>query len=155
MAFCPSCGSQVDGRFCAKCGAAVAAEATTGGTVPPPPAAVQSSGLQENVASALCYLLGLLTGILFLVLAPYNQNKTIRFHAFQSIFMHLGIIALYIVLMIVSGALAFVGGGFVLFLSPILWLACLCLWIFMMYKAYNNQKVVLPVIGPLAEKQAG
>jgi len=28
------------------------------------------------------------------------------------------------------------------------------LWLFMMYKAYNNEKFVLPIIGPLAEKQA-
>lgn len=154
MAFCPSCGSQVDGRFCAKCGAAVAAEATTGGTVPPPPAA-QAAGLQDNVAAALCYLLGLLTGILFLVLAPYNQNRTIRFHAFQAIFSHLALIAFFIVFQIVVGALTFIGGGFLFLLAPIFWLACLALWILLMYKAYNGEKWVLPVIGPLAEKQAG
>jgi uncharacterized membrane protein len=155
MAFCPSCGSQVDGRFCAKCGTAVAAEAGAGGTVPPPAAPVaQSAGLEENVASALCYLLGLLTGILFLVIAPYNQNRTIRFHAFQAIFLHLAVIVGFIVLQILLGALAFLGGFFMLALWPIIWLACLALWIYMMYKAYNKEKVVLPVIGPLAEKQA-
>jgi uncharacterized membrane protein len=154
MAFCPNCGSQVDGRFCAKCGAAVAADAGTGGTVPPPPAA-QAAGLQENVASALCYLLGLLTGILFLVLAPYNQNKTIRFHAFQAIFAHLAVIVAFIVINILVGALSLFGGFFAIALWPILSLACLCGWVFLMYKAYNNEKIVLPVIGPLAEKQAG
>ncbi len=156
MAYCPSCGSQVDGRFCAKCGAAVAADAATatGGTIPPPPAA-QAAGLQENVASALCYLLGLLTGILFLVLAPYNTNRTIRFHAFQAIFMHLAIIAFYIVAGIVASMLAIIGGGFLFLLWPIFGLACLALWIMLMYKAYNGEKWVLPVIGPLAEKQAG
>ena len=154
MAFCPSCGSQVDGRFCAKCGAAVAAEAGGGATPMPPPAA-QASGMADNVAAALCYLLGLLTGILFLVLAPYNQNRTIRFHAFQSIFMHLAVIAFFIVFEIVMGGLAFFGGFFALALWPLFSLACLALWIFLMYKAYNNEKFVLPVIGPLAEKQAG
>ncbi len=155
MAYCPSCGSQVDGRFCAKCGAAVAAEAGTGGggTVPPP--AAQAAGLQDNVAAALCYLLGLLTGILFLVLAPYNQNRLIRFHAFQSIFLHLAMIACFIVLQILAGMLAFVGGVAAFALFPILGLCGLALWIFMMYKAYNNEKFVLPVIGPLAEKQSG
>jgi hypothetical protein len=56
-----------------------------GGSLPPsgPPAA--AGGMTDNVASALCYVLGLITGILFLVLSPYNQNKTVRFHAFQSI----------------------------------------------------------------------
>ncbi len=52
----------------------------------PPPAPVSAPGLTENVASALCYALGWITGIVFLVLAPYNQNRTVRFHAWQSIF---------------------------------------------------------------------
>ena len=83
MAFCANCGSQVDGRFCPKCGAAIAGGA--GPAAPPPSvpnpgarrltAAAAPAGLTENVACALCYVLGLITGILFLVLAPYNQNR--------------------------------------------------------------------------------
>ena len=83
MAFCASCGAPVEGKFCAKCG-------TPMGVAVPPPGATSgpaATGMTDNAASALCYVLGLITGILFLVLAPYNQNKTIRFHAFQSIFM--------------------------------------------------------------------
>ena len=63
MAFCPSCGSQVDGRFCQKCGATVDAGAVPPGAAP----AAGSSGLTDNAAGALCYLFGLITGILFLV----------------------------------------------------------------------------------------
>ena len=44
--------------------------------------------MTDNVASALCYLLGLITGIIFLVLTPYNRNPVVRFHAFQSIFLN-------------------------------------------------------------------
>jgi uncharacterized membrane protein len=157
MAFCPSCGSQVDGRFCAKCGTPVAADPGTGATVPPPAVSVQAAGLQDNVAAALCYALGLLTGILFLVLAPYNQNRLIRFHAFQSIFLHVALIVFYFVLSIIFGALInipFLGAMLALTVWPLVGLACLILWIMLMYKAYNNQKWVLPFIGPLAEKQA-
>jgi len=87
MAFCASCGAPVEGKFCAKCGAPM------GAAVPPPGAApgVAAAGMTDNAASALCYVLGLITGILFLVLAPYNQNKTIRFHAFQSIFLSIAL----------------------------------------------------------------
>src|ERR1035441_9456595 len=84
MAFCATCGAAVEGSFCAKCGSQVgAAPSASSGT------AMQVSGaMADNVASALCYLVGLITGIIFLVLAPYNKNPVIRFHAFQSIFMN-------------------------------------------------------------------
>lgn len=153
MAFCPSCGAEAQGNFCPKCGAATNTAATgeTGGYVPP----VQTSaGISENVASALCYLLGLVTGIIFLVIPPYNQNKTVRFHAFQAIFLHVALIIAVIGLNIVLGMLhAVVGFGF-FFLSPLIFLGAFLLWLYMMWSAYNNKKVVLPVIGELAEKQA-
>jgi len=123
----------------------------------PPPAAAQASGMSENVASALCYLLGLLTGILFLVLEPYNKNKTVRFHAFQSIFLHIGLVILGFVLGIVVTIFVRIVpflGLVTLAFWPIFWLACLGLWLYLMYQAYNNQRVVVPIIGPLAEKQA-
>ena len=55
-----------------------------------------ASGMTDNVAGALCYVLGLVTGIVFLVLAPYNQNKFVRFHAFQSIFFHVAFIGIWV-----------------------------------------------------------
>jgi len=89
-----------------------------------------------------------LTGVLFLVLEPYNKNKTVRFHAFQSIFLWLATVVVWIVLgIIVPFSLYFVIGT----LFP---LATLVLWVMLMYKAYNKERWVLPVIGPLAEKQA-
>jgi uncharacterized membrane protein len=164
MAFCTNCGSDVQGRFCAKCGSPAGAGASA---PPPPPAysgtgsstppAAQAAGLEENLACALCYLLGLLTGVLFLVLAPYNQNRLIRFHAFQSIFLHLGSIVVFIGLMIVLGVLHFIpflGAMLSLMLYPLVGLAFMILWLMLMYKAYNKERWVLPVIGPLAEKQA-
>ena len=105
----------------------------------------------------MCYLLGFITGILFLVLEPYNRNKTVRFHAFQSIFLNVAWFALWIVIHILFGILATITGGLILVLSPLLLLvglAFFALWLYLMWKAYQNQKVVLPVIGPLAEKQA-
>ena len=109
------------------------------------------------MACALCYLLGLLTGVLFLVLEPYNKNRLIRFHAFQSIFLHLGSIVVFIGLMIFMGILHFIpflGAILSLMLYPIVGLGFFILWLMLMYKAYNRERWVLPVIGPLAEKQA-
>ncbi len=169
MAFCPNCGSAVEGRFCAKCGATVAA-----GGPPPNPApsptpsysagvstapgqAAAGSGLAENVASTLCYVLTVITGIIFLVMAPYNQNRVIRFNAFQAIFFFAAMFVVYIALMIVSIVLRVVpvlGAIISLLLYFVVWIGSLVTWIYLMVKSYQGQKVVLPVIGPMAEKQA-
>src|SRR2546426_4475138 len=153
MPFCPSCGSPAEGRFCPKCGAAMNAGdvgAPPAASIPPGSASTTSAGLTENVASALCYVLGLITGILFLVLAPYNQNRTIRFHAFQSIFLQVAAIIVWIIFFVVSS----ISGGFLFLISPLIWLGFFVLWLVVIIKAYQNQKLVIPVIGPLAGKQA-
>ncbi len=165
MAFCPSCGASVDGRFCPKCGSAVGDAAAPAG---PPPGAQYSTnpgagapaaaaGMTENMASALCYALGLITGIVFLVLAPYNQNRNIKFHAFQSIFMHVALIVAYIALTILSimlHSIPVLGALFGLLISMALGLGSFLLWLFMLFKTYNGEKIMLPVIGELAQKQA-
>ena len=169
MAFCSNCGAEVQGKFCAKCGtpnpAATPPEPPPGAyTAPPPPpppsaplpppaTAPQAAGLDENLACALCYLLGLLTGVLFLVLEPYNKNRLIRFHAFQSIFFNVAWIVVLIALSIVSFALMpipFLGAMLSIVLHLGAWLGFLILWLMLMYKAYSRERWVLPVIGPLA-----
>lgn len=159
MPFCANCGSEVQGRFCAKCGTPLAGPPPGPTTVPPPPSAtpISAAGLDENMASALCYLLGVLTGILFLILEPYNKNPIIRFHAFQSIFVWVAVVAVSIVLSIFSHMIAFipfVGWMVVVLLWPLFGLGVFILWLMLMYKAYNRERWVLPVVGPIAEKQA-
>jgi uncharacterized membrane protein len=159
MAFCASCGAPVEGRFCAKCGSTSVSGGDPGPQPgnQPPPQPQASSGLDENVASALCYAFTILTGILFLVLAPYNQNRNIRFHAFQSIFFGAGCMVFWIAFNILSIMARMIATSFGLLfavLSLPIWLAMVCAWLFLMYKAYNKDKFVIPVIGPLAEKQA-
>jgi uncharacterized membrane protein len=135
------------------------------GAVPPPPppgygpapGMTASAGLTDNAAGALCYLFGLITGILFLVLAPYNQNRNIKFHAFQSIFFHLGWIAAWILLTIVTLSLHVIpimGAMLSLLLHFCLWVGGIVLWFYLMFKTYNGERIVLPIIGPMAEKQA-
>lgn len=153
MAFCPNCGAPAEGRFCAKCGAQLSAAAESG-SQPSYTAPIAASGLTDNVAGALCYVLGLVTGIVFLVLAPYNQNKFVRFNAFQAIFAHVALIALWIV----ESMLAFIlpwSLHFVTFLiSTVLIFGALAVWILLIVKAYQGERFKLPVIGDIAEKQA-
>ena len=114
--------------------------------------------MEDNVASALCYLFTIITGVVFLVLEPYNKNKAVRFHAFQAIFFGVAAIALNIILAIVFGVMInmlpysmwFIFGIFRMIIS----LVFLGAWVFLMYKAYNREFFKIPVIGDLAEKQA-
>ena len=148
MPFCAACGSAVEGRFCAKCGSAVA---PAGGPAAAHPAGTVGAPMADNVASALCYVLWLLTGVIFLVIAPYNQNRNVRFHAFQSIFASIAVLVFQFVAGFAIGLLPF---GF-LFLWQFVSLAILCLWLFLVISAYQGKQVELPVIGALARQQAG
>ena len=103
--------------------------------------------IDDNIAGALCYLLLGVTGVLLLYLEPYNANRRVRFHAFQAIFLNLAIIIFWV-------GFSFVGKGLALLISPVFLLACLVLWLVLIWAAWQNERLVLPVIGHMAEKQA-
>ena len=119
-------------------------------------AAGGASGLSDNAAGAIAYLT-FIPAVFFLVMEPYNKDRFIRFHSFQCLFFAAAMVVLSIVTMIVAAVLAFI---------PIIgWLIDMLLWlvilfgslglvIFLIYKAANGQKFLLPVIGNLAEQQA-
>ncbi len=135
----------MDGRFCANCGNEVGSGTSSAGA--PPVSSPGAAGLTENMAAALCYALGAITGILFLLWAPYNQNRTIRFHAFQSIFLTVAYWVLSFVLFLV------LPWRFAFSLMKLVQLGAFVLWLLLMWKAYNREKLVLPVIGDFAQKQ--
>jgi uncharacterized membrane protein len=168
MAFCPNCGNQVAGRFCPNCGTDVGVAASTGAgagpagagptwsssttATPPPPGMAAAPGLSQNMASTLCYVLGLITGIIFLVLSPYNTNRAIRFHAWQSIFLSIAAIILNIGIPLTLTIM-----HMWILLIPVMGLIHLgffILWLYLLFTTFNGRTVKLPVIGDLAEKQA-
>ncbi|NWG14159.1 MAG: DUF4870 domain-containing protein [Acidobacteria bacterium] len=113
---------------------------------------------ESNVAALLTYVLGFITGIIFLVLEPYKDDKFVRFHAFQSIFFSVALIAFWILWNGIFWTL-FMGGGFLWpilsLISLLVSLAAFLLWLFLMYKAYNKETYKIPFMGELAAKQAG
>jgi uncharacterized membrane protein len=170
--YCQTCGTSLpDGTVhCTACGASqVAAPGAAAGYPPPPPpqpgmyaqtpAPAANAGLTPNVAGALTYLVGAITGILFLVIDPFKSDRFVRFHAFQSIFFNLAWIAFWIVWTIIGLVLSAVSHGlFFIIQLPInliISIGGLCAWIYLMYTAYQGKMVQLPVIGPMAATQAG
>ena len=113
-----------------------------------PPLLPEKSGLgiDANLAALLTYVLGFFTGIAFLVLE--KENKYVRFHAMQStlVFASLMVINVALSVIPVFGALITI-----FLLGP----ATVILWLVLMYKAFNNEKFKLPILGDLAEKQVG
>jgi len=110
------------------------------------------TGLSDNAASGLAYVT-FIPAIVFLVTAPYNQSAKVRFHSWQSIFLFIACVAVDIALSILFRVLFF--GFLALLLWPLVGLAFFTVWILVMVKAFNGQRMKLPLIGDLAEKQAG
>ncbi|HZX19613.1 MAG TPA: DUF4870 domain-containing protein [archaeon] len=109
------------------------------------------SGLSQNVAGALCYLLGFITGILFLLIE--KDNKFVKFHAMQAILFS---VAFFVASVILSmfWVIPFLGWLIAGIGSTLLGIAGLLLWLFLMWKAYQGEKFKLPVIGDIAEKNS-
>ncbi len=149
MAFCKACGSELGGAaFCPKCGASQTASA-----IPPPMApAASSEGLAENVAGLLCYVLGWLTGIIFILI---DKRPFVRFHAAQSIVVFGALTVLRIGLGVVMGIGGFVGFGLWALISMVLGLLGLVLWILLMIKAYQHELFRVPIAAPIADGIAG
>jgi uncharacterized membrane protein len=100
-----------------------------------------STGLDANVAAALSYLVGFVTGIIFLLVE--KENKFVRFHAMQSTLVFAGIVAIDILLQIVPILGALVVVFVVIPVSAVLWLL-------LMFKAYQGEEFKLPLIGQMA-----
>jgi uncharacterized membrane protein len=112
--------------------------------------------MTSNVAGALCYLVGFITGIVFLALEPYKRDKFVRFHAFQSIFISVILFVFNIIWNhMFLGALSF-GFFWTIFnlIGDLVHLGFFLLWLFLMYKAYKNETYMLPVIGEMASTRA-
>ncbi len=103
-----------------------------------------STGLDANIAGLVCYLVGFITGILFL--AVEKKSRFVRFHAMQST-------GVFITLFVISVVLGFLPLGVAAVLSTLISLLALVVWIFMMYKAYSWEAYRLPVFGDMAAKE--
>ena len=109
-----------------------------------PETSSKGTGLSSNVAGALTYVLGFVTGIIFLLIE--KENRFVRFHAMQSTITFGG-------LAIINFALRFFPWGIRTSVGSLLGLVGFIAWIILIYKAYNNEEYELPIVGAIARKQ--
>ena len=128
---------------------------------PPVAVAKSSTGLDENIAALLSYVLGWITGLIFMLLE--KESRLVRFHAVQALI--LGIIGLvfsfgswivWLVIAIIASMLPDVLGMLVMAVAGLVMLvivlAIVVGWVIGMVKAYQGQYFKLPLIGNFAEK---
>jgi uncharacterized membrane protein len=96
-----------------------------------------STGLDENVAGFFCYLLGFITGIVFLVVE--KKSSFVKFHAKQSTITFLG---LFVIILVI---------GWIPVLGTLVWIFTLILWLILMIKALQGKRYSLPIVGKMAE----
>ena len=157
MANCKACGEPLpnEAEFCNKCGQrqGLTPLRTTdsGGAAND----ATQPGMAENVAGLLCYLVGWITGLIFLLI---DKRPFVRFHAAQSLVTFGGLQIVQILCGVLFGAGLIVGGvmggmGLMLRLL-VMWtvgLAALILWIVCMIKAYQHEKFRVPIAAGIAD----
>jgi uncharacterized membrane protein len=101
-----------------------------------------STGLDENVAGLLCYVLGWISGLVFVLLE--QESKFVRFHAMQSIYVF-GILNLVI---IIIGWIPLIGWV----ISTLIGVVAFALWVVLMIKAYQGAQFKIKWAGDYAER---
>jgi uncharacterized membrane protein len=151
MAFCKACGQEIGtATFCPKCGASQSASVAPAATAP---ITASTEGLQENVAGLLCYVLGWLTGVIFLLI---DKRPWVRFQAAQSIVVFGGLTVIRIGLILMNGFLGgIIGWGLLTGVGLIVGLITFVLWILLMIKAYKHETFRVPIAADIADGIAG
>jgi uncharacterized membrane protein len=142
--FCPKCGAEnTEGnKYCQNCGSMLDTQA--------PKAAGSTTSLEPNVAGLRCYLVGWITGLVFILIE--KENKFVRFHAMQSIVTFGAFTVLWIPFSILSqmDILRVLFG----ILQAVTGILAFVLWIVLMIKAYQGERYKLPIAGDIAEKNS-
>jgi uncharacterized membrane protein len=110
---------------------------------------------QANVIAALTYLLGFVTGLIFLYLEPYNQDEFIRFHARQSIGFSVAWFAIGIVFGVFIAVLPHGLGALLNFILTLVDIALAVFWVFLMYEAYSGERYRIPELADIVDSIAG
>jgi uncharacterized membrane protein len=131
---CPSCNAQVPigATTCPVCHASLAAKT-------------------NNVIAALTYVLGVVTGIIFLYLEPYDRDEFVRFHARQSIAFSVAWFALNVIAGVFIAVMPHPLAALINFLQQLMNIGLAIVWVYLMYQAYIGNKFRLPMLADWVE----
>ncbi|QLK27746.1 hypothetical protein HYG81_09140 [Natrinema zhouii] len=120
------------------------------------------SGLEPNIAGALSYLVGFVTGLLFFVIE--GDNPFVRFHAAQSMVVSGLFVLAYIAVSIVGTILTilfasmntFIIGSIISLFLGLIWLGLalggFAIWAYLMVTTYRGKTIRLPVVAGIADR---
>ena len=112
----------------------------------PKPSSSTENGLDPKVSALLAYLLGIVGGIVFYAI---SKDSFVKFHAMQSILLWVAMGVLWGVFLVLSFVVPFIS-----FITWIIYLGLVAMWIVMMVKSYQGERYKLPIIGDMAERYA-
>ncbi len=154
MPYCPKCGNEVSSadRFCGACGGAQPGGSGSGSGRATGNRAWQTSAfasVSARNASTLCYIpfIGWIAGLLVLAADRFRMERTVRFHAFQGLYLFV----VWLLVDLVVDNFRFDGPGFRWILNP-LKLAVVGTWIYMIVQTNQDKLVKLPLLGELADR---
>jgi len=98
------------------------------------------TGLNKNTAGALAYVLGPVTGVIFLII---EKDSFVRFHAMQSVVVFVGLFVLQFFFGLTL---------FLLPLVPLIGIVSFVLWLLLIYKAWQGEKWEVPFFGKYAKQ---
>ncbi len=143
MPYCTKCGSEVQDAdvYCSKCGQRQGA--------PGPQARDPFARVSRRKAAILCYIpfVGWLAAIVVLASSRFRQDRTVRFHAFQGLYLFVG-------WLLIEWAFKWMlfGPARHIPVVPLLQFGIIAIWVFMMIKTSHDEVYSLPVVGELAER---
>lgn len=121
------------------------------------PSPIKQSGLHDNAAGALAYIT-ILPAIIFLILRPYSKRPYVRFHALQCIFFYFVtyVVSWFLNLRVMVSELLtpsrYTGLDWLILA---IWFAWMLIWVWCAVAALNGNRFKLPLLGTLAEREAG
>ena len=111
------------------------------------------AGISENAAGAISYLT-FFPAALFLLVAPYKNSNSVRFHAWQSILLFISAFVVEIIFGAIALLTIFLGSALLVYTLRVLSLAWIAIWLICVIQAMNGRRFRVPLLGGIAEKLA-